>query len=702
MKKILIIALWFLLYSAPVLFGGEFEDTLKAAEQGDSHAQLKLSEMYYEGKVVPSDLTKSLYWFRKSADQGNPKAQYRMGKLYYADDSEFTSLPENIKNAIEKFRKSIDFEKAFFWFKKSANQGNKDAQEMLGVLFDLGHGVNQDSEQALYWYKQADIICSIGMRFFNGFSDFPKNYEKAGYWLKYAYDQGCNFKDPWHSPNYYHLGFIYFYGYGVKQNYEKAYTFFEKAFGIISNSNTSHNFSSICLYLGELLYQGLGVEKNIKLGLFLYYIAAIEEAYWNGERRVGKEKQARTKLINILSDIDKSQMNNYEYWVTLGAKSEFGSLGDTIDTNFQKRLANYLYHEKEDYEKAFYWYKKIVENGDKPNPNAQYMLGEFYDFGKGITQNNQKAVYWYKKAARQGVFLAQYNLAIKYGKGEGTPQNYKFAYVWSSISVANNSGKYLRKEAIENRDDYSKYLSPHQLSEAQELAAEIQYRIEHPNQKTKQSPSISNTEKKISSSGTGFFITKDGYILTCHHVIKDAEQIKIVYEGNTYIAKLVRDDKNNDLSLLKIYGSFPAIAFSSKRSAQMGQDAFTIGFPNPGLQGVNAKYTKGTISSLTGFQDDLRLYQISVPVQPGNSGGALLDENGNVLGVIIAMLNAKTAFKISGSLPQNVNYAIKSIYAQAMLDTLPEISNELVSPSKSDSTAVDRAKKSTVLILCYN
>jgi hypothetical protein len=90
---------------------------------------------------------------------------------------------------------------------------------------------------------------------------------------------------------------------------------------------------------------------------------------------------------------------------------------------------------------------------------------------------------------------------------------------------------------------------------------------------------------------------------------------------------------------------------------------------------VSAKFTEGTISSLTGFQDDLRLYQISVPVQPGNSGGALVDENGNVLGIIVAMLDAKTTFRVSGSLPQNVNYAVKSVYAQAMLDTLPEVSD---------------------------
>ena len=153
--------------------------------------------------------------------------------------------------------------------------------------------------------------------------------------------------------------------------------------------------------------------------------------------------------------------------------------------------------------------------------------------------------------------------------------------------------------------------------------------------------------------------------------------------------------------MLKVNGSFQAIAFSPKRSAKVGEEVFTIGYPNPGLQGVNAKFTKGTINSLTGFQDDLRLYQIDIPVQPGNSGGALLDRNGNILGIIMAMLDAKTTFKITGSLPQNVNYAVKSIYAQAILDTLPEISDKLILPSKNKDNVVGRAEMSTVMVLSY-
>ena len=350
----------------------------------------------------------------------------------------------------------------------------------------------------------------------------------------------------------------------------------------------------------------------------------------------------------------------------------------------------------QDYKQAVYWFKKSAEQGEA---RAQAKLGSMYHNGKGVPQDYKQAAYWWKKSAEQGDGFAQHFLGGLYYNGQGVPQNYVRAYVWSSLAAAQGF-----ENAITNRDGIATMLSSQQLIQAQELAATIQYKIDHPSESQEEQPSISETEQQeVNGSGTGFFITRNGYILTCHHVIEDASTIKVVVGDALYTAKLIRDDPHNDLALLKIYGSFSAIAFSSKRSGKMGQEVFTIGFPSPILQGVSAKFTKGTINSLTGFQDDIRLYQISVPVQPGNSGGALLDDSGNILGVIVAQLDAKTTFKISGSLPQNVNYAIKSIYAQAMFDTVPGVSDKLLSPSKKQSfdNAVNRVKKSTVMVLSY-
>ncbi|MFM2295912.1 MAG: hypothetical protein RLZZ350_2325, partial [Verrucomicrobiota bacterium] len=105
--------------------------------------------------------------------------------------------------------------------------------------------------------------------------------------------------------------------------------------------------------------------------------------------------------------------------------------------------------------------------------------------------------------------------------------------------------------------------------------------------------------------------------------------------------------------------------------------------------------------------DDARYFQISVPVQPGNSGGALVDERGNVVGVVSAKLNAKAALESSGSLPENVNYAVKSSFLLSFLESVPDVANKLKEP-KSSQTAIPKfedvvkeAQDAAVLVLVY-
>ena len=133
----------------------------------------------------------------------------------------------------------------------------------------------------------------------------------------------------------------------------------------------------------------------------------------------------------------------------------------------------------------------------------------------------------------------------------------------------------------------------------------------------------------------------------------------------------------------------------------------TVGFPNIGLQGFAPKLTKGEISSLSGVQDDPREFQISVPVQPGNSGGALVDERGKVVGIVSAKLDASAALAASGALPENVNYAVKSSLLLSFLESVPEVSAKLKAP-KSSQTAIPKfedvvkdAEQAAVLVLVY-
>ena len=122
------------------------------------------------------------------------------------------------------------------------------------------------------------------------------------------------------------------------------------------------------------------------------------------------------------------------------------------------------------------------------------------------------------------------------------------------------------------------------------------------------------------------------------------------------------------------------------------------------MQGFTPKFAKGEIAALSGAGDDARYFQISVPVQPGNSGGALVDERGNVVGVVSAKLNARAALLSSGALPENVNYAVKSSFLLSFLESVPEISAKLKEPNTKErkfDDVVSDAEKAAVLVVVY-
>ena len=182
------------------------------------------------------------------------------------------------------------------------------------------------------------------------------------------------------------------------------------------------------------------------------------------------------------------------------------------------------------------------------------------------------------------------------------------------------------------------------------------------------------------ASGTGFFVTDDGYLISNNHVVKDAVKVSLLTRAGSIDAKVVQVDADNDLALLKAEGKFSPLSIAESDAVKLGSMVATIGFPNPTLQGFSPKLTKGEISSLNGVQDDPREFQISVQVQPGNSGGALVDERGNVIGIISAKLSARAALDATGALPENVNYAVKSSLLLSFLKSVPDVASNLKAP----------------------
>lgn len=211
------------------------------------------------------------------------------------------------------------------------------------------------------------------------------------------------------------------------------------------------------------------------------------------------------------------------------------------------------------------------------------------------------------------------------------------------------------------------------------------------------------TEEPEKWSGTGFALN-NGYIVTNYHVVESAKSIRVQgINGDfdtEYSATVISTDRINDLAIIKIvdsrFNGFGIIPYRVKAStSEVGENIFVLGYPLTSTMGDEIKLTTGVISSQTGFQGDVSLYQISAPIQPGNSGGPLFDENGNLIGVI----NAKHREA------ENVSYAVKASYLNSLAESassasiLP-INNKLFGMSLSNK--VKSIKNYVFLITCSN
>lgn len=199
-------------------------------------------------------------------------------------------------------------------------------------------------------------------------------------------------------------------------------------------------------------------------------------------------------------------------------------------------------------------------------------------------------------------------------------------------------------------------------------------------------------------SGTGWFCSSN-IVVTCAHVVKDAQNISILNQkGVEYKAKIVGIDEQSDIAILEVegYKSQRCLPVSSK-IVKISSNVFTIGYPFPSMLGKGQKYTEGVISATSGIDGDRTTYQISVPIQPGNSGGALLDESGCVIGVTSSGLNAIVTAQLTGTLPQNINYAVKSRYILNLLEDFG-LKCAVESTYKDKESIVELLSEATVFI----
>lgn len=235
------------------------------------------------------------------------------------------------------------------------------------------------------------------------------------------------------------------------------------------------------------------------------------------------------------------------------------------------------------------------------------------------------------------------------------------------------------------------------------LAAAGDFTVKTPAPQSDGAPPSREARKSYKAYGSGFVIASEGYVITNHHVIRhcgDEAQAELTGESPITL-RIVSRDPANDLALLKASAPFKESANVRATPIHPGESVIVIGYPYPGMLASEFSVTTGIVSSLGGIGNDSRFLQISAPVQPGNSGGPLFDSSGNIVGVVTSRLDSLRVVQITGTLPENINFAVKTGPLRDFLDR-QSVPYKAVAPATELKTAeiAEKARGFTVQISC--
>jgi len=629
-----------------------FEEWLPYAEQGDADAQYNLALVYDFGY---DDSNKAFEWYKKSANQGNSNAQANLGLMYHNGDGV-----------------DIDYKQAMKWYLKAANQENPIAQNNIALMYEYGRSVKKNYKEAITWYLKAignqtnekprdnlkDMLLEMsgGVKpiynevvddFDNKLYDkaFPKflllalegdadaqtyvgwmygdglsvkqNYNSSVEWYQKSAEQG----ESWGQNN---LGWSYHTGKGVLKDYKEAVKWYRRS---ANQGNETAQYN-----MGLMYQKGKGVNKNVDTAI---------EWYRKSANQGHDDAKVKIKKLLALQEIEKmptlkEAREDYDAEDYYSAFPKFLKLAVQGDSEAQSFLAWMYFKGKgvdKDSSEAFRWFHKLSLEGSDWSGWAQNKLGYMYDLGVGVDENNYKAVKWYRKSANKGNDSAQYNLALMYQSGEGVDKSINTAIKW-------------HKKSAEQGNEGAK-IELAKLTESQG------------------SKESNDKYTVFSGSGTGFLVSKNGVFATNHHVIDGCGRI-VVDEKD---AKLVLQDKVNDLALIKINKKYDKVARLSYRSPALGSDISVFGYPLSDMMSEkHISLTKGSVSSLAGMDGNLSNFRFTAPVQPGNSGGPIVNKKGKVVGITRAVLG-KTTLEKGDFLPQNVNFGIRSSLLINMMES---------------------------------
>ena len=337
----------------------KLKQVLQDANAGDISACAYLGKMYYEGTGVAQNYNEAFKWYQKAADNGVTGAYIWLGVMYYNGQG----VAQN-------------YEKAFLWTKKAAENGAADAYVGLGVMYYNGEGVAQNYNEAFKWFQKAadngiaDACAYLGKMYYEG-TGVTQNYNEAFKWYQKSADNGVTGAYTW-------LGVMYYNGQGVAQNYEKAFLWTKKA--------AENGAADAYVGLGVMYYNGEGVAQNYN-----------EAFKW----------------------FQKAADNGIAYACAYLGQMYYEGTGVA-----------------QNYNEAFKWYQKAADNG---GTGAYSWLGVMYYKGQGVAQNYNKAFKWFQKAADNGITDIYSFLATMFYTGEAGITDYSQAKKYAELAIKNDT-----------------------------------------------------------------------------------------------------------------------------------------------------------------------------------------------------------------------------------------------------------------------
>ena len=547
---------------------------------------------------------------------------------------------QTFKDAMAAYERG-DYAAALAGFRILAAQGDAPAQFNLGLMYDNGQGVPQDYTEAAKWYRRAAA-------------------------------QGD-------APAQFNLGVMYGNGEGVPQDYAEAAKWYRRA---AAQGHASARFN-----LGLMYGKGEGVPQDY-----------MEAAKWY--RRAAAQGDA------------PAQFN-------LGVM--YGN-GEGVP---------------QDYAEAAKWYRRAAAQG---HAFAQNNLGVMYEDGKGVPRDHVRAHVWFNLAAarfpaaekdRRAKAIRNRDRVARLLSPEALARAQRLAREWKPGAGA---GPASPPPAAENRNaDERRRIVAIQLAlvrlgyqpgpadgvlgqktraAIRAFQASVGLPVDgRPSDRLKRALALAEAKAAPApkpapvrpalaraSTGSGFRVSADGRVLTNAHVVRGCAEVRVLPAGP---ATVVARDEAADLALINGPPG-AAAAFRQGRGVRSGAPVVVVGYPLRGVLAAGANVSTGSVAALAGIRGDRRKIQITAPVQPGNSGGPVLDAAGNAVGVVVSRLDALRMARATGRVPQNVNFAVSAAAARAFLDS-EGVPYETASSNRARAPedVAAAAKAFTVLIECW-